>query len=351
MYLRIAAIILLIFGAIASGKTKYSDNRPEATMRLEAKDHGIVLRYGDGPEQCDLYGARDPWVYKVKDTYYMTYDASGPSGWLSALATSKDMVNWKKHGTVLDLGKPGEDDSDSASYGTTYLDGKVWHMFYLGTPNAKGPGLVPNFPYLTMKAKASGPAGPWIKQKDVIPFRIKPNTHYSVTASPGQVVKLGDEYLQFFSCSTEKKGNPCIQRTLSIARTKNLDGPWTIDPKPIVPIEEQIENSSLYYEKKNKTWFLFTNHIGIGGGEYTDEIWVYWSEDLNKWSAANKAVVLDGSNCNWSKKCIGLPSVIPCGKRLAIFYDAPGGNGTSHMKRNIGLAWLELPLSPPASKR
>ena len=63
--------------------------------------------------------------------------------------------------------------------------------------------------------------------------------------------------------------------------------------------------------------------------------------------AQNKAVVLDGKNCTWSKRCIGMPSVVVVGKRLAIFYDAPGGDSTSHMGRNLGLAWLELPLSPP----
>ena len=35
----------------------------------------------------------------------------------------------------------------------------------------------------------------------------------------------------------------------------------------------------------------------------------------------------------------------PVGKRLAIFYDAPGGNSKDHMKRHIGRAWLDLPLS------
>lgn len=62
-------------------------------------------------------------------------------------------------------------------------------------------------------------------------------------------------------------------------------------------------------------------------------------------------MVLDGQNCTWAKKCIGLPSVVQVGKRLAIFYDAPEGNSTSHMKRHmkrhVGLAWLELPLSVP----
>jgi len=317
---------------------------------MEAKDRGIVLRYGDGPDQCDILGARDVWVFEADGTYYMHYDAAGPKGWLCSLAVSKDLINWEKKGPILDFGKPGEDDSKGACYGVTYHDGKQWYMFYLGTPNTSPPpALVPSFPYLTLKAKGESPSGPWIKQKEVVPFRTKPGTYYSMTASPGQVIKNGDEYLQFFSATTRKPGNPCVQRTLGIARTKDLDGPWTVDPNPMVPIEEQIENSTLHYEESNKTWFLLTNHIGIDRGEYTDAVWVYWTRVLNKWDPANKAVVLDGRNCTWSKKCIGLPSVVRVGNRLALFYDAPGGNSVSHMKRHVGLAWLELPLSPPVS--
>lgn len=348
---RIALITLVLFMSGQTAKTqKYSDNRPGTELRMDAKDNGIVMRYGDGPGNCDLLGARDVWVFKAGSTYYMHYDGAGTKGWLSCLAVSSNLVNWEKKGPILDFGAPSEDDSKSASYGVTYFDGIDWHMFYLGTPNtSKAPDLVPSFPYLTMKAKAKSPAGPWIKQKDVVPFRPKPGTYYSVIASPGNVIRNKSEYIQFFSATTKKAGNPCVQRTLGIARTANLDGPWKVDPQPIVPIEEQIENSSLYYEKKNKTWFLFTNHIGIDGGEFTDAVWVYWSKDLNKWNRDNKAVVLDGRNCSWSKKCIGLPSVLVVGKRLAVFYDAPGDDSTSHMKRSIGLAWLELPLSPPQS--
>jgi len=139
-----------------------------------------------------------------------------------------------------------------------------------------------------------------------------------------------------------------IKRTICIARTKDLDAPWKIDPAPIVPPEEQIENTSLYYEPSNQTWFLFTNHIGIDkDGEYTDAVWVYWSKDLNKWNPADKAIVLDRQNCKCSQRCIGLPSVVRYKNRMAIFYDAPLGNSVSHMRRNIGLAWLELPLTPP----
>ena len=123
-------------------------------------------------------------------------------------------------------------------------------------------------------------------------------------------------------------------------------------PEPILPASEQVENSSLYFEGANKTWFLFTNHVGLDGFEYTDAVWVYWSKDPNRWNSAHKAVVLDGSNCCWSKHIIGLPSVARIGDRLALFYDGNGDAGlpegaASHMHRDIGLAWLRLPLVPP----
>jgi len=323
-------------------ETTYPDGRPSAKLRMEARDQGMILRHGDGPDRCDMLGAREALIFEEHGVYHLFYDGAGPKGWLACLATSKDLKTWEKQGPVLDFGKPGEDDSASASSPWVYFDGQNWHMFYVATPNTYGgPEYIPALPYLTMKARSKSLAGPWVKQPEVIPFRTKPGTYYADTASPGHIVKPGDEYLMFFSAS--------IKRTLGIARTRDLNGPWAVDPQPIVSPEEQIENSSLYFEPSNQTWFLFTNHIGLDNqnGEYTDAIWVYWSKDLNRWDARDKAVVLDGSNCTWSKKCIGLPSVIVVGKRLAIFYDAPGGDSTSHMGRDLGLAWLELPLSPP----
>jgi len=156
------------------------------------------------------------------------------------------------------------------------------------------------------------------------------------------VVRNGNEYLMFFS----SRCPPQLQRTLSIARTGDLDAAWTIDLHPILRTSERVKNSFLYFEASNCTWSLFTNHIGSNGNqEFPDAIWVYWSQDLNHWDPANKAVVLDGRNCTWSRKCIGVPSVIRVGDRLALFSDAPGG--TSHINRDQGLAWLPLVLRKP----
>lgn len=333
--------------ATTKRETTYPDGRPSAKLRMEARDQGVVLRHGDGPGRCDRRGAREALIFEEDGVYHLFYDGAGPRGWLACLAVSKDLKTWEKKGPILDFGKPGESDSASASSPWVYFDGKEWHMFYVATPNAHpAPDFVPDFPYLTLKARSSRLAGPWIKQKEVVPFRCHPKTYYELTASPGHVVKQGDEYLMFFSATVLARPG-VVHRTLGIARTRDLNGPWAIDPQPIVPPSEQIENSSLYFEPSNNTWFLFTNHIGLEAFEYTDAVWVYWTRDLNRWNAADKAVVLDGRNCTWSKKCIGLPSVVRVGQRLAMFYDAPGGDSTSHMGRDLGLAWLDLPLRPP----
>ncbi len=42
-----------------------------------------------------------------------------------------------------------------------------------------------------------------------------------------------------------------------------------------------------------------------------------------------------------------MPCVIKAGNRLAFLYDGYEGSSKGHMKRNIGLAWLKLPLDIP----
>lgn len=344
---KLVVCLVFLYPLSGCGNQRCADGRPSAVLRYEAEDAGEVLTYGDCPNRCDELGARDVWVFQSGANYFMHYDAEGPEGWLTALATSADLSHWNKVGTVLTLGPAGADDSGSASYGTTFFDGKQWQMFYLGTPHTTPPpDRIPTFPYFTMKAVSNSPAGPWRKQPEVIPFRPQPGSYYSATASPGYIIQNGNEFLQFFSASTDHP----ILRTIGIARTTDLNGAWKIDPKPIFPPTEQVENTSLYFEKSNQTWFLFTNHVGIScEGEYTDAIWVYWSKDLNHWNPTDKAVVLDAHNCSWSKGAIGLPSVIQYGNRLAIFYDGAGGDSISQMHRSIGLAWLKLPLTPPAA--
>jgi predicted GH43/DUF377 family glycosyl hydrolase len=46
-------------------------------------------------------GCEDPRIVKVTDTYYLTYTAYDGDTARLALATSKDLVQWEKHGPIL----------------------------------------------------------------------------------------------------------------------------------------------------------------------------------------------------------------------------------------------------------
>jgi predicted GH43/DUF377 family glycosyl hydrolase len=348
MNLPAGLLCLAFFVAPDAFAQPYKDGRPTAHKRMHCRDAGIVLRYGDGSDSCDEFGAREAIINKEGDTYYLFYDGAGRDGWRACLAESKDLTTWIKKGPILELGAPGANDAKSAAAPWVIKVNGHWHMFYLGTPNTTPPpDRIPAFPYLTMKATARSLKGPWTKQYDVTPFVTREGSFYSVTASPGYIVRYGGEFVQFFSAAMIDSTG--IKRTLGIARTDDPDKPWKIDEHPIFPVSEQVENSSLYYEKQNNTWFLFTNHVGIDntGTEYTDAVWVYWSRDLNHWDTANKAVVLDSAVCSWSKGVIGMPTVIKKGDRLALLYDGHEGYDTGHMRRNIGLAWIRLPLALP----
>lgn len=328
---------------------RYMDGRPGAGYRLDITDEGVVFEHGHGPDQCDYLGSREASAFEYEGKYYLHYDGAGLTGWLACLATSTDLHHWERQGAVLQLGEKGTLDSGSASSPWVYNDGEKWHMFYVATPTTTPtPDFIPALPYYTCKAEGDSPSGPWRKRYDITPYGPVPGSYYNLVTTPGPVIKHGDEYITVFSttCATEQIP---YARTLTIARTKDLDSAWTVDPKPMVPVEEQIENASIYFEKSSDTWFVFTNHVGIDdqGGEFTDAIWVYWSKDINQWDARNKAIVLDGTNSRWTFECIGMPTVLVVGNRLAMLYDAAPGHSKSHMGRNIGLAWLELPLVTP----
>jgi predicted GH43/DUF377 family glycosyl hydrolase len=347
-------LILLQFAALwlfhlstANAQTKpYMDGRPQATKRVVCIDAGVILKHGDGADSCDTYGAREAILNKDGGKYYLFYDGAGKDGWRACLAESYDLKTWVKKGAILPLGDATKSDAKSASAPWVIKSNGVWHMFYLGTPHTTpAPFRIPSFPYLTMKAQSKSLEGPWVKQYDVHPFPVDSTSFYTVTSSPGYIVKYNGEYLQFFSGA--KEVNNATKRTLGLARTKDLNGTWTIDASPIFPSTEQIENSSVYFDQQSKTWYLFTNHIGITpeAGEYTDAIWVYWSKDIYHWNEQDKAIVLDNQNCTWAKGAIGMPTVMKVGNKLALMYDAPAGSSTSHMGRDIGLAWMQLPLA------
>lgn len=65
--------------------------------------HGKPILSNDVPQE--LRGPEDPRIVKIENTYYMTYTGFGdrrPEDYRICMATSTDLVNWKRHGVLLD---------------------------------------------------------------------------------------------------------------------------------------------------------------------------------------------------------------------------------------------------------
>jgi hypothetical protein len=123
-------------------------------------------------------------------------------------------------------------------------------------------------------------------------------------------------------------------------------------------VGDPVENFSLYFEEASATWFGFSNHIGpdAQGMFFDDAIWVYWTQNLTSWPAAQKAVVLNRTNViepAFQVGRVGLPSVLRVpgnDQELALLYDGGGFRDDVSYNENcsVALAWLKLPLTPPA---
>ena len=106
-----------------TAQKSYSDGRPSAKLRLNAVDHGPIIRHGGGPGRCDYLGAREAICFRSGDRYYLHYDGAGPTGWRACLAVSDDLQQWDLKGPILDLGAPGTDDAGTESSPWTVDDG------------------------------------------------------------------------------------------------------------------------------------------------------------------------------------------------------------------------------------
>ncbi len=310
---------------------------PRFEARYDATDQGPIIRHGDGPDGCDLRGMREPSIVQEDGKFYLFYDGCAAPGWLACLATSDDLKTWKKHGRMLSLGPAGADDAGTASSPWLRKQGDTWYMFHVISAAATpSPDFVPMGPYLAGLATSKSLMGPWTQHRDYVPFGQTAGTPTALGAYPGDTIWYNGEYVMF------------INGGQAIARTKDLSKPWTIDAKQQLTLP--VENSSIYYEPSNGYYWMFLNHIRLYPYPHTDATYVFWTKDPNKWSDRDHAVVLDGRNSKWSKTITGMATVTKVGNRLAIFYDANDSTDPGHMGRDIGLAWMDLPLSPEKVK-
>jgi hypothetical protein len=86
--------------------------------------------------------------------------------------------------------------------------------------------------------------------QDALSLKPKEGSYHQDVVIPSQIVKNGGEYLLFFR--VRKITVATSAQSVSQER-KDLQGEWSIATEPALPVDEQIENSSLFYQSLTKT--------------------------------------------------------------------------------------------------
>ncbi|MEW6481966.1 MAG: family 43 glycosylhydrolase [bacterium] len=83
--------------------------------------------------EFDIGGCEDPRVVKFNDTYYLTYVGNSKRYNVSniCLATSKDLINWEKHGPILQTGKWDSGQLKAGAILNEKINGK-YVMYFMG---------------------------------------------------------------------------------------------------------------------------------------------------------------------------------------------------------------------------
>jgi predicted GH43/DUF377 family glycosyl hydrolase len=95
-------------------------------------------RHGTGPVLRGIGGSMDPCVRKLGDQFVMWYCGKVGGQYRILRATSPDGIRWKKETEpVLPLGKPGDFDSRSHAGPEVLLVGDTYFLFHLGNNGKK----------------------------------------------------------------------------------------------------------------------------------------------------------------------------------------------------------------------
>lgn len=91
-------ILHILYRAVEHGNfSTIGYAKTEGPLRItDRNEQPLILREFD----YEKHGVEDPRIVKIEDTYYITYTAYDGVNAMGALATSKDLVHFEKHGII-----------------------------------------------------------------------------------------------------------------------------------------------------------------------------------------------------------------------------------------------------------
>ena len=279
------------------------------------------------PEEADSHQVVDPHVVEIDGEYYCYYGMYDGSNFRIGLAKSKNLVEWTKHGVVLDTTKAG---IEKVGVVTPYVIGvgdEYW-MYYHSYDGDRDRACL-----ATSRDGVS-----WAKHSGNPILDVLAGSFYSRRIDPEVVFYEPDKDPRF-----EMIFGAYDDAEFRCGYAESQDGKtWSIDPRPIFTKGEAGEWDSVHAYPGHgivigDTYYLF--YQGYDGSSW--RIGLAYSKDLKGWTryVGNPIVGLG----QWNTVSAENPCLVKVGDNFAgLFCGALTGSGIYPNSYDIGLFYQTL---------
>ncbi|MGQ9729775.1 MAG: hypothetical protein ACUVX8_00750 [Candidatus Zipacnadales bacterium] len=270
-------VIILLICAVLATWVAASGNLPDYLRRYKAAKP--VLRPTHCPGDFDSDMVDCPQVLPWGDHWLMQYTGFDGQRYRIGVATSNDLVHWKRAGMILDTGVEGEWDYGSVGGGWLLQHERWWYLFYCGFPERGyevGPG-------------STGLA----KGRDI--YHLEKLSEAPVLClTPGEkwdsggiykasVYRVENRFVMFYNA--KNRHEPWVEQTGLATSTDLLH--WNKHPaNPILPVGPPGAWDSRFASDPvmnliNGVWHLF--YYGFDGHHAGDGVAICPDGDLTRW--------------------------------------------------------------------
>ena len=227
----------------------------------------LVLAASEEKDAFDSRSVDCPFVFQDEGTFYMTYIGWDGTGYQTGLASSSDLVNWTKLGSILRR--------DANSPITRY-----------------------------------NVAMNWIVRENAL-------------RSPGRLHKVGGRFLGVYH-SYPNAGYESGPAVIGLCRSRDLRQ-WETEAPCLTPVDGAAwERGGLYKPclvEEGGTYYLFYNAKTERQSGWREQTGVATSKDLKTWKRyEGNPILVNGGPASWDEKFASDPCVVKDGPTWLMFY-------------------------------
>jgi predicted GH43/DUF377 family glycosyl hydrolase len=348
----------LMCGAAALGRAQEAapavtgDAKLLARLRTPKKHPELVLAPSYEPGAYDALAIDCPFAFFHEGRYHLVHIGFDGTGYRTGLATSDDLVHWKKEGIILDRGPAGSVTEYNAALTWIVRDNVLFGPGTLKKVQGRYLGTYHAYPKPGYETGAAVIGLCWsedLRHWSLDPPCIKASDPDAGSWEGGGLYKsciVEEDGLFYMFYNAKTAGEPWAEQT-GMAVSADLKTWKRFDGNPVIPVGPKGAFDDIFCSdpgvvRVDGTWTMFFYTLGSDGRARDS---VAFSDDLRHWRKSGEILIDVGPSGSVDSRYAHKPSVIVKDGKLHHFYCAVSpmpertvGKHKTTESRGIGLA-------------